>query len=134
MIHHPLSWASHTGPYGDKLKTASCSCLASISIALRKLDQLDSGLVHTVAQLTCKKAKHGSLTDLAALAYVLHVEGWQDKEVIERALSMHTLRVGQNQIYTPYMTVYLVKFLPKTPYLHRIYISLANFTYAVGTI
>jgi hypothetical protein len=35
-------------------------------------------------------------------------------------------RVGQNRIYTPYMTVYLVIFLPKLPYIHRIYMVLAN--------
>jgi hypothetical protein len=32
-----------------------------------------------------------------------------------------TVRVGQNRIYTPYMTVYLVVFLPKIPYIYRIY-------------
>jgi len=31
-------------------------------------------------------------------------------------------RVDQNRIYTPYMTVYLVIFLPKVLYIHRIYI------------
>jgi hypothetical protein len=31
-------------------------------------------------------------------------------------------RVGQNRIYTPYMTVNLVISLPKIPYTHRIYI------------
>ena len=36
------------------------------------------------------------------------------------------LRVGQNRIYTPYMTVYLVISLPKIPYIHRIYMVLAN--------
>ena len=35
-------------------------------------------------------------------------------------------RVGQNRIYTPYMTVYLVTSLPKIPYIHRIYMVLAN--------
>ena len=35
-------------------------------------------------------------------------------------------RVGQNRIYTPYMTVYLVISLPKIPYTHRIYMVLAN--------
>jgi len=35
-------------------------------------------------------------------------------------------RVGQNRIYTPYMTVYLVISLPKIPYIHRIYMVLAN--------
>jgi len=29
-------------------------------------------------------------------------------------------------IYTPYMTVHLVIFLPKIPYVHRIYMVLAN--------
>ena len=35
-------------------------------------------------------------------------------------------RFGQNRIYTPYMTVHLVIFLPKIPYIHRIYMVLAN--------
>ena len=35
-------------------------------------------------------------------------------------------RVGQNRIYTPYMTVYLVISLPKIPYIHRIYMVFAN--------
>jgi hypothetical protein len=39
-------------------------------------------------------------------------------------------RVGQNCIYTPYMTVYLVISLPKVPYIHRIYMVLANPTHA----
>ena len=32
-------------------------------------------------------------------------------------------RVGQNRIYTPYMTVYLMISLPKVPYIHRIYMG-----------
>jgi len=36
------------------------------------------------------------------------------------------LRVGQNRIYTSYMTVYMVISLPKLPYTHRIYMVLAN--------
>jgi len=35
-------------------------------------------------------------------------------------------RVGQNCIYTPYMTVYMVNSLPKIPYTHRIFMVLAN--------
>jgi hypothetical protein len=35
-------------------------------------------------------------------------------------------RVGQNRIYTQYITVYLAIFLPKTPYIHRTYMVLAN--------
>jgi hypothetical protein len=34
--------------------------------------------------------------------------------------------VGKNRIYTPYMAVYLVIPLPKMPYIHRIYMVLAN--------
>ena len=40
-------------------------------------------------------------------------------------------RVGQNRIYTPYMNVYLVISLPKIPYIHRIYMVLANPKYMV---
>jgi len=35
-------------------------------------------------------------------------------------------RVGQNRIYAPYMTVYEVVSLPKIPYIHRVYMVLAN--------
>jgi len=35
-------------------------------------------------------------------------------------------RVGQNRVYTPYMTVYLVISLPKIPYINGIYMVLAN--------
>jgi len=43
----------------------------------------------------------------------------------------HISRVGQNHIYTPYMTVYLVISLPKIPYIHRVYMVLANPTYFI---
>ena len=45
----------------------------------------------------------------------------------------HMSRVGQNRRYAPYMTVYLVKSLPKIPYMHRIYMVLANPTHQGGT-
>jgi len=35
---------------------------------------------------------------------------------------LHKSRVGQNRIYTPYMTVYFVISLPKTPYIYTVYI------------
>ena len=35
-------------------------------------------------------------------------------------------RVGQNRINAPYMTVYVVISLPQIPYIHRIYMVLAN--------
>jgi hypothetical protein len=38
-------------------------------------------------------------------------------------------RVGQNRVYTPYMTVALMISLPKIPYIHRIYMVLANPNY-----
>ena len=36
------------------------------------------------------------------------------------------IRVGQNSIYAPYMTVNFVIYLLKIPYTHRIYMVLAN--------
>jgi len=38
-------------------------------------------------------------------------------------------RVGQNRMYTLYMTVYFMKSVPKIPYIHRIYMVLANPTH-----
>jgi len=35
-------------------------------------------------------------------------------------------RVSQNRIYTPYMAVCMVISLPKIPYIHRIFMVLAN--------
>jgi hypothetical protein len=36
------------------------------------------------------------------------------------------VRVGQNRIVSPYMTVILVVFLPNKPYIHRIHMVMAN--------
>ena len=48
-----------------------------------------------------------------------------------RSNALHIDRVGQNCIYTPYMTVYLMISLPipYIPYIHRIYMVLANPTH-----
>ena len=43
-------------------------------------------------------------------------------------------RVGQNRVYAPFMTVYLVISLPKMPYIHRICMVLANLTYTVHSV
>ena len=43
--------------------------------------------------------------------------------------TVYISRVGQNRIYTPYMTEYLVISLPKIPYIDRIYMVLANPVY-----
>jgi len=43
-------------------------------------------------------------------------------------------RVGQNRIYTPYMTVYFLISLPKILYIHRIYMVLANPMYVAFTV
>ena len=38
-------------------------------------------------------------------------------------------RVGQNRIYMPYMTIYLMKSQQTIPYIYRIYVVLANPSY-----
>jgi hypothetical protein len=48
-----------------------------------------------------------------------------------RLEAWHICRVGQNRIYAPYMTVYLVISLLKTLYIHRIYMVLANPTHLI---
>jgi hypothetical protein len=42
------------------------------------------------------------------------------------AAAISTNRVGQIRKYTPYMTVYLAISLPEIPYVHHIYMVLAN--------
>jgi hypothetical protein len=41
-------------------------------------------------------------------------------------------RVGQNRIYTPYITVYWMISLPKIPYIYRIYMVLANPSFVIS--
>jgi len=49
-------------------------------------------------------------------------------------INMLTCKVGQNRIFTPYMTVYMVVSLPNVLYTHRIYLYmvLANPTHAAS--
>jgi hypothetical protein len=52
---------------------------------------------------------------------------WEEQVLLQNFWLYHVVygqigRVGQNRIYTLYMTVYLVNPLPKLPYIHRIYI------------
>ena len=49
-----------------------------------------------------------------------------DKDAFFCRWLLYIFRVGQNRIYTPYITVYLKISLPKVPYIHRIYMVLAN--------
>ena len=44
----------------------------------------------------------------------------------QQGLTGYMWRVGQNRVYTPYTTVYLMISLPEIPYIHRIYMVLAN--------
>ena len=57
---------------------------------------------------------------------------------IELARTLHIRRVGQNRIYTPYMTVCMVIPLLKIPYVHRIYVQIYGsgppYIYGVHTV
>ena len=46
-----------------------------------------------------------------------------------RQVQGHMSRVGQNRMYSPYMTVYLVNPLPRILYIYSMYMVLANPTY-----
>ena len=63
------------------------------------------------------------------LDLLLHERCLHEEEMLVGAAARphqytHILRVGQNRIYTPYMTVYMVISLPKLPYVNRIYMVL----------
>ena len=71
--------------------------------------------------------KHGSHPLALPSALLVRMCGAElDAGVLATSL---IFRVGQNRIYTPYMTVYMVNSLPKIPYTHCIYMVLANPTY-----
>ena len=75
-----------------------------------------------------------SALDKNGAAYFAQQTKWIHKRT-STLLSAHAFcvlmrRVGQNRIYTPYLTVYLVISLQKIPYTHRIYMVLSNPTYA----
>jgi hypothetical protein len=53
-----------------------------------------------------------------------------ERSVIAKWITVSAMllyRVGQNRIYSPYITVYLVISLPKTLYIHRIYLCMYGF-------
>ena len=52
--------------------------------------------------------------------------GGSTSDVMLERLQEYIHRVGQDRIYTPYMTVYLMISLPKIPYMYRTYMVLAN--------
>jgi hypothetical protein len=65
----------------------------------------------TISVLHCKGSK------TRARVYTRNIYGWPEPYNYR-----YTRRVGQNRIYTPYITVYMAVFLPKILYIHRIYI------------
>jgi len=62
---------------------------------------------------------YGHVPCIHTLLLLLH-------QALQCACRYTFFRVGQNRIYTPYMTVHLVISLPKIPYVHRIHMVLAN--------
>jgi hypothetical protein len=79
---------------------------------------------------------HFSLLLLASLfGHDIHTSTYIDRVGRNRIYTLdpyiYMPRVGQNRICAPYLTVYLVISLPKVPYIHRIYMVLANPIYAV---
>jgi len=79
--------------------------------------------IHAVCVHMCRSA---AVHTLCVYAYVQYAAL---QLCIHAVCTMHICRVGQNHIYAPHMTVYLVISLPKTPYMYRMYRVLANPTY-----
>jgi len=53
------------------------------------------------------------------------------RERNQRIKRVYIYRVRQDRIYPPYMTFYTIESLQKTPWMHRIYMVLANPRYIV---
>jgi len=69
---------------------------------------------HTFLVFQMGIASKGLTTTILLLASV--------KYSTHKGAHSHIHRVGQNRIYTPYMTVCMVISMPKIPYVHRIYL------------
>ena len=55
------------------------------------------------------------------------MRSWLQRTLVSLAWSLSVMHmVGQNRVHTPYMAGILVISLPKIPYVHRIYVILAN--------
>jgi hypothetical protein len=86
----------------------------SLVVRDRKLDE-ENGKVPP----PCSSLEDKNKVNAQMFAFAMH---------FSRVGQVHKVcRVGQNRIYTPYMTVYLEISLPKISYIHRIYMVLANF-------
>jgi len=70
----------------------------------------------------CCRGRHCARLGLCGHALGQEEEMKNGMVVLLPWAALCTIRVGQNHIDTPYMTVYLVISLPKVPYMHRIYI------------
>jgi len=66
-----------------------------------------AGIFDFVCARVCVRIIHRAYFDL-----------YMGDEDRTRVCRSELLRVGQNRIYTPYMTVYLVSSLPKIPYIY----------------
>ena len=101
-----------------------CHCLRSASCSFFKLSSLFS-LVSSLSSFSCFCENSCDWCIDAHMLPYTHA-------VIYTCCHIH--RAGQNRIYAPYMTVYSVISLPNIPYTHRIYMVLANPTFAHAVI
>jgi hypothetical protein len=74
----------------------------------------------------------GSYVGLARTVYLCTVYDrmYGDFPAKITVCTLYIRRVGQNRIYTPYMTICMVISLLKIPYVHCIYVGLARTVYA----
>jgi hypothetical protein len=100
-----------------------CVCVRVCVCKPTNLRALDQGHLALPVNLVCGFLWPGSgAVDHCADADHGSGEGGRVREVSLRGKSQSVIfRVGQNRVYTPYMTVYLVSSRPKIPYMHRIY-------------
>jgi len=111
----PLLWSNITGC------TFRSSCFTTSQVTAIK--QSDCHKQQSSCLLRQILAIH-SISALCAPTYTLNARPRPHQHSYS-----HIYRVGQNRIYTPYMTVYFVISLPKIPFIHRICMVLANPTY-----
>ena len=107
--HKHIHTYTHTAAYLKRVRKAMRMLASCVFISRSSRTGTDKEPVEMPARATCVKGQQG--LDFECMCWV-----------------------GQNRTNTPYMTVYLVISLPKIPYIHRVYMVLANPMYVCACV
>ena len=117
------------GPNGTCVNNGTCTDLASLySDRKARARNVTHTYTHTRTHTHARTHTHTHThaRTHARMNARTHTALLRQFSQYDDAEGSYICRVAQNSVYTPCMTVYLVIFKPKIPYVHRICMVLAN--------